>query len=244
MSLGLFGLCWQLHFLPFLQSMGAQRGLYHLGERLISITEINLEKFHRVQQMWPWICLSTRISLSPVWVCVQHNQSQYLQTEWLMEKSNRNGLSSVSWLRISDVGAAWHSRDGGSRRAGWSAPFWMLLLEDEKYRSARDLEYGIGDMECVWICHKGGVSINKPLCVQMVALSRRLQHRIAIVCSPVVEWEQPQTFDQNTLTSSCCLDLLYPQGELENVWKTKYLQHHSLLFSSGNSQCLLKNLAL
>lgn len=50
----------------------------------------------------------------------------------------------------------------------------MLLLEDEKYRSARDLEYGVGDMECVWICHKGGVSINKLLCVQMVALSRRL----------------------------------------------------------------------
>lgn len=88
----------------------------------------------------------------------------------------------------------------------------MLLLEDEKYRSARDLEYGVGDMECVWICHKGGVSINKLLCVQMVALSRRLQHRIAIVCSPVVEWEQPQTFDQNTLTSSCCLDpLLSPR---------------------------------
>lgn len=109
---------------------------------------------------------------------------------------------------MSDVGAAWHSRDGGSCRAIRSAAFWMLLLEDEKYRSARDLEYGVGDVECVWICHKGGVSTNKLLCVQMVALSRRLQHRIAIACSPVVEWEQPQTFDQNTLTSSCCLDLL------------------------------------
>lgn len=91
----------------------------------------------------------------------------------------------------------------------------MLLLEDEKYRSARDLEYGVGDMECVWICHKGGVSINKLLCVQMVALSRRLQHRgyrIAIVYSPVVKREQPQTFDQNILTSSCCLDpLLSPR---------------------------------
>lgn len=41
----------------------------------------------------------------------------------------------------------------------------MLLLEDKKYRSARDLEYGVGDMECVWIRHKGEVSINKLLCV-------------------------------------------------------------------------------
>lgn len=65
----------------------------------------------------------------------------------------------------------------------------MLLLEDEKYKSAGDLEYGVGDTEYVWICHKGGVRINKPLRVQMVTLSR---HKIAFVCSPVVEWEQPQ----------------------------------------------------
>lgn len=222
---------------------GSQAGLYHLSEKLISITEINLEKFCRVQEMWPWIYLSMMYqNFSLLCGCVQHNQPQYLQIEPLMEKSNRNVLSSVSWLRISDVGAAWHSRDGGSCRAAWSAAFWMLLLEDEKYRSARDFEYGVGDMECVWICHKGGVSINKLLCVQMVALSRRLQHRIAIVCSPVVKWEQPQTFDQNILTSSCCLDPLLSQGELENVWKTKYLQQHGLLFSS--SQCLLKILGV
>lgn len=88
----------------------------------------------------------------------------------------------------------------------------MLLLEDEKYMSARDLEYGVGDTEYVWICHKGGAGINKPLCVQMVTLSRRLLHKIAFLCSPAVEWEQPQTFDQNTLTSSCYLNpLLFPR---------------------------------
>lgn len=118
---------------------GSQAGLYHLSEKLISITEINLEKFCRVQEMWPWIYLSMMYqNFSLLCGCVQHNQPQYLQIEPLMEKSNRNVLSSVSWLRISDVGAAWHSRDGGSCRAAWSAAFWMLLLEDEKYRSARD----------------------------------------------------------------------------------------------------------
>lgn len=49
----------------------------------------------------------------------------------------------------------------------------MLLLEDEEYMSAGDLEYGAGDTEYVWICHKGGVSINKPLRGQMVTPSRR-----------------------------------------------------------------------
>lgn len=127
-----------------------------------------------------------------------------------MKKCNRNGLGSISWIRISGVGADWHSR--GSHRAVQSAAFQMLLLEDEKYMSARDLEYGLGDMEYIWTCHKGGVSINKLPGVQMFTLSRRLLHKIAFVCSAVVEWEQPQTFDQNTLTSSCCLNpLLFPR---------------------------------
>lgn len=170
-----------------------------------------------------------------------------------MQKCNRNGLGSVSWLRISDVGADWHSRGGGSCRAVWSATFQMLLLENEKHTSVRDLEYGVGDMEYVWICHKGGVSTNKPLCVQMVTLTRRLLHKIAFVCSPVVEWEQPQTFDQNTVTSSCCLNpLLFPRWSGERT--RNYLSSASLsvLFSSGNAcaaytrapQCRLKNLGV
>lgn len=112
----------------------------------------------------------------------------------------------------------------------------MLLLEDEKYTSARDLEYGVGDMEYVWICHKGGVSINKLLCVQMVTQSRRLLHKIAFVCSPVVEWEQPQTFDQNTLTSSCCLNtLLFPRWTGEHTRNQVSSASPSVLFSSGNA---------
>lgn len=35
---------------------------------------------------------------------------------------------------------------------------------------------------------------------------------IAFVCSPIVKWEQTQTFDQDTLTSSCCLNpALFPR---------------------------------
>lgn len=62
--------------------------------------------------------------------------------------------------------------------------FQMLLQEDEKYMSARDLECGV-DVECVWICHKGGARINKPLCGQMVTPSRRLLQKLHLCVLPL-----------------------------------------------------------
>lgn len=59
------------------------RGLDHCSEKLISITEINLEKFCRVQEMWPWICLSIMYqNFSLLCVCSTNGLSTCNLSHW------------------------------------------------------------------------------------------------------------------------------------------------------------------